>query len=187
MRQRNEESVHRYMPLSINGKSNSMSMNCAQVYMKVAHCDSTIISNFSTANICTHLTGGRNWCQRDLKKGLRPSHFRLPVQYSANFQTTVNLLVSGPILKMGLSVQLKSWCGLTTDLNPRELNILAPCSFPRKEYYRESNCHQLSLPWENLMKRRNLGRKQHFSDKTQIPHFHRLPHPSLSELDPFFS
>lgn len=94
MRQRNEESVSRYMPLSINGRVIACQLKCARVDMKVAHCDSTITANFSTANIRTHLTGGRNWCQWVLKKGLRLSHFGLPVQYSANFQSTVNLLVA---------------------------------------------------------------------------------------------
>lgn len=36
---------------------------------------------------------------------------------------------------MGLSVQEETWCGLTTDLNPCELNIFAPCCFPRKGRY----------------------------------------------------
>lgn len=56
------------MPLSINGRVIACQLKCAQVYTKVAHCDSKIISDFSTANIHTRWTRGRNWCQWVPKK-----------------------------------------------------------------------------------------------------------------------
>lgn len=59
-RVRNEENVSKCMPLSISGRVIACQLKCAQVYVKVAHCDSTVILNFSTTNIHIHLRGGRN-------------------------------------------------------------------------------------------------------------------------------
>lgn len=171
-----------YAPLSIPGRVIECRLKCCQVSPKVAHWDSTIISNFSAAHMHMPLTGGRNGWEWVPGKGPRMSRVGSPSSEPANFKARVHIFN----LSLPSSWKKGLWWSLGTCVGSLLIWILVNKTLLCHVAFQEkaTTGKAISCPQGSWWREGIMGENSSFQAKPGSLGFHQLLHLNLSKLDP---